>query len=129
MCCWEKLLTRGDMMDDPKTKIEPLTPEQAAWYAEQEAKWRKEKKQAGIFMIVCPIFCVGIYYCIIFWGKFHVLRDPQIDTIELMSKVPDPVKFFFGGLAIISIILCGLVVFAAEKKLEKLQRERLFREK
>ena len=116
-------------MDDPKTKIEPLTPEQAAWYAEQEAKWRKEKKQAGIFMIVSPIFLVGIYYFIIFWVKFHVLRDRQIDTIELMSKVPDSMKFFFGGLAICSILTFGLICHSAEKKLEKLQRERLFREK
>ena len=47
-------------MDDSKTKIEPLTPDQSAWYAEQEAKYRKEMKKSKMGIIVFLIFCVVI---------------------------------------------------------------------
>ena len=112
-------------MDDQKTKIEPLTPEQAAWYAEQEAKWRKEKKLTGIFMIVLPIFLAGIS---VFLFEFRVFRDPQ-----LMSKLPLSVVYFLGGVTIfvmiLSALIFGFLCYAADNKLEKLQHERLFREK
>ncbi|MBO4291459.1 MAG: hypothetical protein J5898_06085 [Lachnospiraceae bacterium] len=114
------------MMDDPKTKIEPLTPEQAAWYAEQEAKCHKAKKLAVICETVSPIICLGLM--VLFRIIFSWLKSQVGDC----QNINDGVKFttfFFGGLAICSILVFALNWFAAEKKLEKLQRERLFREK
>ena len=117
-------------MDESKTKIEPLTPEQLAWYAEQEAKCRKSMKSDSICMLVWPIFAISmlaIFLITIFVLKFNCLGG---DSLKGYS---DLVYIGIFAVGTVFILLITLIIrqFASntEKKLEKLQRERLFHEK
>ncbi|MBO4291460.1 MAG: hypothetical protein J5898_06090 [Lachnospiraceae bacterium] len=123
------------MMDDPKTKIEPLTPEQAAWYAEQETACREEMRRTENGMIIFAIFlfCLGgafLFGVYSFGRDIGMLTDPKGERMLFDCIIT--IIHIVNGLVLVCAIIFGIERLIGKRKLKKIhqeRKERLFPEK
>ena len=120
-------------MDDLQTMFKPLTPEQAAWYAEQEALCREAVKSWKIrvnvlsaiwFFVMC--LCLFIAY----WLQFHEFGCRLSDLLSNDRMLIETLKIYGGivviwfVLILITAIICGIGSLIAGSRLKKMHEER-----
>ena len=113
-----------------ETHNRQLNAEQLAFYTEKEAACRKAMKVFKICMITTTVVAVVVMlviYVFMFLIDFHIRRSGGEGAFP--KGIPLFPLYVGCGMILAQLVLTAPFAFLCEKKLEKLQRERLFGEK